>query len=502
MQAVSNTLRVIINPPHVHPMKFFPVFLDIRTTPCLVVGGGEVALRKVTSLLRSGAAVTVLAPELSPGLTALLATEPLTHIRKSLAEGDLAGFQLVISATNDAAVNRAVHAEAVARGIPVNVVDCPELCTFIFPAVVDRSPLLIAVSTGGASPVLARLVRSRLESWLPQAYGQLASLAERFRDTVKAAIAPAKRRSFWEAVLQGPIAELVLAGRSEEAASHLERAIQAEASATRDEKTGFVCLVGAGPGDPDLLTLAAVRALQTADVVVYDRLVSPEIMNRVRNDAERIYVGKESGNHTLPQDEVNRLLIALAREGKRVVRLKGGDPFIFGRGGEEIETLAEEGIGFQVIPGVTAASGCAAYAGIPLTHRDLAQSVTFLTGHLKAGEPGPHDWAHLARPDHTLVIYMGLQSLSHICAALMGAGCPDNRPAALIEQGTTRTQRMVVGTLSDLPERATQSQIHSPALVIVGEVVTLNRKLGWFRGSEVSTKGDSALFNSTTDMIK
>ncbi|MGI9213917.1 MAG: siroheme synthase CysG [Methylococcaceae bacterium] len=463
-------------------MKFFPVFLDIRTTPCLVVGGGEVAFRKVTSLLRSGASVTVLAPELNPGLSALLAAEQLTHVCKSLTAGDLAGFQLVISATNEATVNRAVHAEAVARGIPVNVVDCPELCTFIFPAVVDRSPLLIAVSTGGASPVLARVVRSRLESWLPHAYGQLASLAERFRDKVKAAIAPAKRRSFWEAVLQGPIAELVLAGRSEEAASHLERAIQAEALAT-DEKTGFVSLVGSGPGDPDLLTLAAVRALQAADVVVYDRLVSPEIMNRVRNDAERIYVGKESGNHTLPQDEVNRLLIALAREGKRVVRLKGGDPFIFGRGGEEIETLAEEGIAFQVIPGVTAASGCAAYAGIPLTHRDLAQSVTFLTGHLKAGEPGPHDWAHLARPDHTLVIYMGLQSLSHICAELIGSGCPDDRPAALIEQGTTRAQRMVVGTLSDLPERATHSQIHSPALIIVGEVVTLNRKLGWFVGA-------------------
>lgn len=473
-------------------MKFFPVFLDIRTRPCLVVGGGDVALRKVTSLVRAEAAVTVVAPYLNDALTDLQARGTVQHRCGHFSAADLAGFQLVISATDDPAVNQAVHAAAVARGIPVNVVDQPALCTFIFPAVVDRSPLLIAVSTGGASPVLARLVRSRLEAWLPEAYGQLASLAERFREPVKAAIAPARRRAFWEQVLQGSIGERVLAGRMDEAARCLQATLQGDGTGAVLPPTGFVCLVGAGPGDPDLLTLAAVRALQEADVVVYDRLVSPDILRRVRNDAERIYVGKASGHHTLPQAEVNQLLIRLARQGKRVVRLKGGDPFIFGRGGEEIETLTDEGIPFKVIPGVTAASGCAAYAGIPLTHRDLAQSVTFLTGHLKDGETESYDWSHLARPGQTLVIYMGLQGLSKICQRLIDAGCPPDRPAALIEQGTTCQQRTLVGTLADLPTQASGAAIGSPALIVVGEVVNLHRTLGWFSEDHASRSGHSA----------
>jgi len=475
-------------------MKFFPVFLDIRNQACLVVGGGEVAYRKVASLLRSGARVTVVAPECSDRLGLLLVREQGAYWCKSFSNEDVAGFYLVISATDDFSVNQVVHQAAVARGIPVNVVDCPELCTFIFPAVVDRSPLLIAVSTGGASPVLARLVRSRLESWLPEGYGRLAALAERFRERVKKSLEPARRRSFWEQALGGSIAELMLAGREHEALQAMETALEAADRTGQGTQRGFVALVGAGPGDPDLLTLAAVRALQEADVVVYDRLVSPGVMHRVRNDAERVYVGKESGHHTLPQDDVNRLLISLAREGKRVVRLKGGDPFIFGRGGEEIETLMEEGIPFKVIPGVTAASGCAAYAGIPLTHRDWARSVTFMTGHLKDGETGSYDWKHLARPEQTLVIYMGVQGLTKICQALIQAGCPSDRPVALIEQGTTRQQRKVVATLSDLPEQASRHGICSPALIIVGEVVNLHHKLAWFAGQELP--GDTVAYGS------
>lgn len=464
-------------------MKFFPVFLDIRDQACLVVGGGEVACRKVSSLLRSGARITVVAPERIDNLARLLDKENMTYRCKSFSDEDVIGFRLVISATDDPSVNQAVHRAALTQGIPVNVVDCPELCSFIFPAVVDRSPLLIAVSTGGASPVLARLVRSRLEAWLPERYGELASLAEHFRERVKQVIEPAWRRLFWEQVLQGPLAELVLAGRRPEAVQGMEAVLEAVSHTGQGTPAGFVSLVGAGPGDPELLTLAAVRALQEADVVVYDRLVSAAVMQRVRNDAERVYVGKESGHHTLPQDEVNCLLIRLAREGKRVVRLKGGDPFIFGRGGEEIETLREEGIPFKVIPGVTAASGCAAYAGIPLTHRDRAQSVTFMTGHLKEGETGSYDWKHLARPDQTLVIYMGLQGLTKICQSLIQAGCPADRPAALIEQATTPQQRKVVGTLSDLPMQASCHAIRSPALIIVGDVVNLHHQLTWFAGS-------------------
>lgn len=461
-------------------MKYLPIFLSLRGQRCLVVGGGDVAVRKVATLLRASAAVTVVSPTLCQTLQQQCDDGLVAWRRKTFEPDDLVDCLLVISATERRDVNEAVAAAAGAERVLVNVVDCPDLCTFVFPAIVDRSPIVIAVSSGGASPVLARLVRAQLETLLPAAYGRLADLAERFRQRVKTAIGDAKsRRHFWELIVRGPVAELVFAGRQAEAEQRLEALLDDEAA--NPAGRGMVSLVGAGPGDPDLLTLRAFRIMQQADVVVYDRLVSPEVMRLVRNDAERIYAGKQSSHHTLPQDEINRLLARLAREGKHVVRLKGGDPFIFGRGGEEIETLMEEGVPFQVVPGITAASGCAAYAGIPLTHRDHAQSCTFVTGHLKDGAITRLDWDRLAQPGQTLVIYMGLQGLDRICAALLDHGCEQDRPAALIQQGTTRHQRVIIGTVGTLPELVAGATISAPTLAIIGGVVKLQGQLSWFR---------------------
>ena len=465
-------------------MQYLPIFLKLAGQSCLVVGGGEVAARKVNALLRAKGTVTVLSPELGPELTAWLADGRIAHIEKRFEPADLAGFHLVISATDRREVNETVAAAARAQGIPVNVVDCPDLCSFIFPAIVDRSPVVIAVSTGGASPVLARLVRARLEAALPAAYGRLAQLAERCRLPVKRAIPDStRRRRFWESTLQGGLAELIFSGRDDEAQARFDRLLAAEAGQGGETAdTGFVSLVGAGPGDPDLLTLRALRTLQEADVIVYDRLVSPEVMRLARTDAEKINAGKASSNHTLPQEEINQLLVRLAREGKRVVRLKGGDPFIFGRGGEEIETLMEQGVPFQIVPGVTAATGCAAYAGIPLTHRDHAQSVAFVTGHSREGLGSTVDWSKLVNPQQTLVVYMGLQALPNIRDQLLAHGAEPDLPAAIIEQGTTARQRVVTGTLATLYERAANAGIASPALIIIGHVVSLHDKLDWYRG--------------------
>ena len=457
-------------------MDYLPLFFKLTGQPCLIVGGGEVAARKTETLRQAGGLVTVVSPRLTETLADLSVQYKIEWKQKHFAPEDLDGFKLVIGATSDRLVNELVFLAAQARNIPVNVVDCPELCSFIFPAIIDRSPIVAAISSGGASPVLARLLRVKLEALIPPEYGSLARLADRFRQQVKRAIVNTEsRRRFWEDALQGDVADLALAGREEDAVIRLEQRLLDN----NGKKIGMVFLVGAGPGDPDLLTLRALRLMQEADVVVYDRLVSPEIMGLVRKDAEKIYAGKQSSDHSLPQPEINRLLTELAKAGRRVVRLKGGDPFIFGRGGEEIETLMAEGIHFQVIPGITAASGCAAYAGIPLTHRDYAQSCAFVTGHLKDGTIDL-EWERLAVPNQTLVIYMGLQGLAQICTGLIKHGCPASLPAALIQQGTTRHQRVLTGTLADLPDKVAQANVKAPTLVIIGEVVKLHQKLSWF----------------------
>ena len=459
-------------------MDFLPTFFDIRFKACLVVGGGEVAARKVELLLRAGAAVTVVAPKLGRSLMQYRDAGKLCHRTRAFRPSDIEGCTLVIAATDDETVNREVSELCRERAIPVNVVDAPELCSFIVPSIVDRSPVIVAVSSGGASPVLARILRTKLETMLPASYGKLANLAEGFRDRVKRRFSDmAQRRRFWEEVLQGPVAEMMLAGQERSAKLAVEVALQQDTPSSLS--VGEVYLVGAGPGDPDLLTFRALRLMQQADVVVYDRLVAPEILDFAHRGAERIYVGKARSDHSMPQEEINRLLVRLAREGKRVLRLKGGDPFIFGRGGEEVDVLAEEGIPFQIVPGVTAASGCAAYAGIPLTHRDYAHSCVFVPGHLKDG--GDLDWHALAQPHQTIVVYMGLQNLEAICQRLIGEGLSTATPAALVQDGTTQSQQVLIGDLASLPAMAADIAMRPPSLLIVGAVVMLHERFAWFQ---------------------
>lgn len=459
-------------------MKLLPIFLNVKDRPCLVVGGGEVAARKVALLRRATAHVTVIAPSLCASLAALAQSNEIVHRVAEFAPADVAGFMLVVAATDDLAVNRQVSDAARARGIPVNVVDQPTLCSFVMPSIIDRSPVVVAVSSGGASPVLARLLRAKLETLVPASYGRLATLVQKFRAQVKAKFnTTTERRRFWERVLQGPIAEMLLAGQEKAAHTALEKAVQQEPGG--EQTVGEVYVVGGGPGDPDLLTFRALRLMQQADVVLYDRLVGKQVLDLVRRDAERIYVGKKREVHTIRQEEIHELMVKLARQGKRVLRLKGGDPFIFGRGGEEIGTLADEGIPFQVVPGITAASGCAAYAGIPLTHRDYAQSCMFVTGH-ERDDAIDLNWDALVQPQQTVVIYMGLKGLPIICHELIAHGMASNTPAALVEQGTTAQQRVFIGNLQTLPDIINSATVHAPTLIIVGDVVQLHQKLAWF----------------------
>ncbi len=413
-------------------MDFLPLFHNLRGRRVLVVGGGEIALRKARLLAEAGATLRVVAPRIEPGLRSLVEQGGGELILRGYREADLYGCVLVIAATDDDQLNARVSGDAYARNLPVNVVDAPELCSVIFPAIVDRSPLMVAVSSGGDAPVLTRLMRARLETLIPSAYGRLAGLAQKFRGAVKQRFADVQqRRVFWEEVFQGPVAEQVLAGRDAEA----ERLLADKLAGSRERELGEVYLVGAGPGDPDLLTFRALRLMQQADVVLYDRLVAPAIVDMCRRDAERIYVGKRRSEHALPQEQINQQLVVLAKQGKRVLRLKGGDPFIFGRGGEEIEELAAEGIPFQVVPGITAASGCSAYAGIPLTHRDYAQSVRFVTGHLKDNSCNL-PWGDLVAPGQTLVFYMGLVGLPVICEQLIRHGCAAGNQGLTADSGS------------------------------------------------------------------
>ncbi|TAJ80619.1 MAG: uroporphyrinogen-III C-methyltransferase [Gallionellaceae bacterium] len=454
-------------------MDYLPIFTNVRNRLCLVVGGGAVARRKADVLLQAGAKVRVVALEIDAELAQQQGVETIVA---RFEEKHLDGVTLIIAATDDRDTNRQVSELAQARNIPVNVVDAPELCSFIMPAILDRSPLMVAFSSGGASPVLARMMRAKLETAIPQNYSRLAAFAERFRAAVKTrVIDPAKRRIFWENVFEGVVAEKVLSGDEASAEAMLQQMLQSEDNIQHGE----VYLVGAGPGDPDLLTFRALRLMQKADVVLYDNLVSKPIVEMTRRDAERIFVGKKRADHSLQQEEINLLLVRLAKEGKRVLRLKGGDPFIFGRGGEEIETLAAEGIAFQVVPGITAASGVASYAGIPLTHRDHAQSCMFVTGHLKDGTMNL-DWDALARPKQTVVVYMGLHGLDTLCAELVKHGLPDTTPIAIVQHGTQPTQRVITGTLATLPAIAAREKPQAPTLIIVGGVVALREKLAWF----------------------
>jgi len=467
-------------------MEFLPVFLDIKDKSCLVAGGGVVAARKIALLRSAHGRVRVISPVLCPAVRAMLDKGEVQHEARNYRESDLADCQLAIAATDDPETNLELYRHASERRIPVNVVDQPELCSFIVPSIIDRSPVVAAVSTGGASPVLARLIRTRLEALIPAGYGRLAELANRFRERVKERFEnPPDRLLFWEKVLSSGVAERVFSGHMEEADAAMERALEAQ---NPGATMGEVYLVGGGPGDPDLISFRALRLMQQADVVVFDRLVAKPVLEMTRRDADRIYVGKERDHHAMRQEEINRLLVKLAKEGKRVVRLKGGDPFIFGRGGEEIDTLSEEGVPFQVVPAVTAASGCAAYAGIPLTHRDHAQSVTFVTGHLKDGSMNLN-WSQLAQPGQTVVFYMGLLGLPVICEQLTAQGVSPEMPVALVQQGTTEHQKVFTGTLANIQGIVEREKPAPPTLIIVGEVVKLQEKLSWYKAPKEPRQG-------------
>ena len=465
-------------------MRFFPIFLNLKGRRCLVVGGGEVAANKLQGLLEAEAEATLVAPEATAEIAALEEQGRISRQAREFIPEDVAGCALVIAATNDEQTNRRVAEAATVRNIPVNVVDNPQLCDFIMPSVVDRRPVQVAVSTGGASPVLARLLRARLETLIPAAYGRLATLLRDFRGRVKARIPQAtERRRFWEDIAQGPVAEMVFAGQDDAAARALEQALETSPATegAGANKTGEVYLVGGGPGDPDLLTFRALRLMQQADVVLYDRLVAPAIVALTRKEARKIYVGKERDSHTVPQAELNALLVRLAKEGKRVLRLKGGDPFIFGRGGEEIEELAAAGIPFQVAPGITAASGCAAAAGIPLTHRDYAQSCVFVTGHLKDGKLD-FNWRTLTQPKQTIAVYMGVKGVDALRRGLLEHGMAADTPAAIVQQGTMPEQKTYAGTVGTLTEIVSRNDIKPPSMIIIGEVARLHKKLSGRRG--------------------
>ena len=456
-------------------MEYLPIFINLRNKKCLVVGGGSVALRKINLLLKAQTKIDCIAMNFCDDLIALSETNDIDLVAKHFEPGDIRSYSVIISATNDESLNTLVSKIAHESGTPVNVVDSPDLSSFIMPSIVDRAPVVIAISSAGKAPVLARIIRAKLETIIPNAYGELAEIAGQYREKVKQRFNNIKdRRKFWEGVFSGVVAEKVFSGRSQEAVKELEKRL----IETKEGGLGEVYLVGAGPGDPDLLTFKALRLIQQADVVLYDRLVSKGVLELVRRDAEMIYVGKKGGESS-HQVEINKLMVDLVNSGQRVCRLKGGDPFIFGRGGEEIETLSDNGISFQVVPGITAASGCSAYAGIPLTHRDYSQSCRFVTAHLKDGSDNL-PWSEFVVEQQTVIFYMALTSANHVCQQLINHGMRKDMPVALVERGTTPEQKVYTTTLTEFSNLINDKEIHAPTLLIVGEVVNLREKLGWY----------------------
>ena len=458
-------------------MDHLPIFINVRQNPCLVIGGGDIALRKINLLIKAQAKVDCLSPLFCEGITNLSQNGDVNLIQKRFESDDIKDYAIIIASTDDSSVNALISKSAKKARIPVNVVDSPELSSFIMPSIVDRSPIIIAVSSAGKAPVLARLIRAKLETVIPSAYGALAEIAGEYRQKVKDRFSKIKdRRAFWESIFSGVIAEKVFSGRINEAKDDIDKQLKRAS----EIELGEVYLVGAGPGDPDLLTFKALRLIQQADVVLYDRLVSKGVMELVRRDSELIYVGKKGGSQeSTRQIDINDQLVELAKSGKRVCRLKGGDPFIFGRGGEEIESLSEHGIPFQVVPGITAASGCSSYAGIPLTHRDYSQSCRFVTAHLKNGTTNL-PWDEFVIDQQTIVFYMALSGATYICQKLMEHGMDKDMPIAIIEKGTMPEQKVYISSLTKLPDLLATEDIHAPTLMIVGEVVKLNEKLNWY----------------------
>ncbi len=468
-----NLFRGLIN------VQYLPIFTKLDNKPVLVVGGGEVALRKCRAFLKARASVTLVAPWFCDELKEHAHNNEVTLIDAYFDESHLDGKMLVIAATDRDEVNNNVFELANARNVFVNVVDDQPKCTFIFPSIVDRDPITIAISSAGTAPVLARRLREKLETLIPHHIGPLATLVGGFRDKVKKRFKHfSDRRQFWEGVFDSSVVSKVQTGDTQAAQQQLEQMLDAKA-----EPEGEVYVVGAGPGDPELLTLKALQLMQQADVVVYDFLVSDEIMELVRRDADLICVGKRLGDHSVVQDDTNQMLVDLAKQGKKVCRIKGGDPFIYGRGGEEVQVLAANNVNYQIVPGITAAAGCSAYAGIPLTHRDHAQAIQFVTGHCKK-DGQELDWQSLAKANQTLAIYMGVIKSPHIQSELLKHGRKADTPVAIIENGTRKNQRVVTGQLGELADLIQRNSIISPALLIIGEVAALHSQLAWFGKNE------------------
>ncbi len=468
-------------------MNYFPIFMDLRGQPVLLVGAGSVAERKARTLLKAGAELRVVARALNPAFGEWRDEGRVTWIGQEWRDAALEDVRLVIAATPDRALNRQVHAAAEALRLPVNVVDDTALCRFITPAIIDRAPVQVAIATGGTSPVLARRIRGWIERLLPLGLGRVAEAAGRMRERVKQRVAAEDRRAFWEDILSETAVRRLSLRSAEEIERHINDRLEEGSGRAGKSGPGRVTLVGAGPGRADLLTLRALHVLSEADVILHDRLVSEDVLDLARRDADRIDVGKRAGGRSHSQDSINERLLEEALKGRHVVRLKGGDPFIFGRGGEELTFLREHGIPYEVVPGVTAAAGCAAYAGIPLTHRDLAQSLTFVTGHHADGRPeagAPEtDWGGIAGPGRTAVVYMGVRQADAIRRRLLEAGVDGGLPVALVTSGTLERQRILHGTVADLPQLAARSPRGEPGLLVIGQVASLGSTLGWFQST-------------------
>jgi uroporphyrin-III C-methyltransferase/precorrin-2 dehydrogenase/sirohydrochlorin ferrochelatase len=461
-------------------MKYFPLGLQLEGQLCLVIGGGAIALRKCRALLRAGARIDLVSPVIDDDFESLVGSDLKWHQQAwdttSTEKHSLEQYVLVIAASSDSALNADIASQCRSLGVPVNVASNASLGNVLLPAIIERGDVSVAIHSDGQSPTITRYLKQHLEAFIPSSFGLLSQWAESWRRHVIESLSNAGfRRRFWHQILSSPIKDMVLSGNQTQANIEFEQQLE---HAKKGSIRGQAFLVGAGPGDPDLLTVKALKLIQQADVVLYDRLVSSDIMALVPDNAERIYVGKRMADHSVPQPNINRLLVDLAKEGKQVLRLKGGDPFIFGRGGEELELLAEEGVAFQVVPGITAASGCASYAGIPLTHRDHSQSVRFIAGHLKSKEDDL-DWAALAQPGQTLVFYMGLSELPNIMQNLQKHGVKSDLPVAIVEKGTTLEQKVSVATVSTISQLAVSQKFKAPTLVIVGSVVSLHDKLRW-----------------------
>lgn len=453
-------------------MQYLPLFMDLQGRKVLLIGAGEVAQRKLETLLRANAPVTIVAPDVSAAVADLAANHDCALVQRRFIEDDLDGAWLVVAATGDGELNAELVTLCEARQLWLNVVDDTPACSTIFPSIVDRDPVLVAISTGGRSPTLARLIRAWVDERLPQRLSVLAEFIGQARPRITAAIdSVSARQALWGRFLQRkPLAELIDDVESGSAAEVLERLLTSVSQAQAAQLPGQVALVGGGPGDPGLITVRGLNLLRAADVILYDNLVNADLLDYARRDAEKIYVGKKRAFKGIRQEAINDLMVEHAQQGLQVVRLKGGDPFIFGRGGEEIERLAQEGIEFVVVPGISAALGGASYAGIPLTHRTVSQSVRFVTGH-RATDRANLDWPELAKPEQTLVIYMGLPALPAILERLVTHGMSSNTPAALIEKATLPQERVIVGTVDDLAERVAAAEVSGPTLIIVGEVV-------------------------------